>query len=76
MTQSLPIDLAAERRRRSTRHNPEPRRMAAFDRRLSSMIDAAVVELESASPDTVDRWRRILRALEAGIPADRGGPER
>ncbi len=52
------------RRRRATRPSPERRPMRSFDARLSVMIDRAVIELESADPATVRKWRRVLRELE------------
>ncbi|MGI8830541.1 MAG: hypothetical protein ACR2I5_12325 [Candidatus Limnocylindria bacterium] len=38
--------------------------MRSFDERLSGLIDRAVIELESADPVTVRKWRAVLRELE------------
>lgn len=63
------IDLATERRRRRATQ-PEAEPVARpFDARLSAMIDAASVELESAAdPATVRKWRRVAAALDQCIP--------
>jgi len=51
-------------RRRATRPSFDPRPMRSFDARLSLLIDRAVIELESADPATVRKWRSVLRELE------------
>ena len=38
--------------------------MRSLDRRLSALLDRAMLELEDAAPDRVAGWRRVLAELE------------